>query len=185
MSEVGTVEIKTATGNSPIEIFARELLIGTDKELRVVRCKPIDLPKVLSMYESGLLASTSKGDIRWRTIDLHKRGQAKDFVENSNDEETKLASCAPVALRKLGLPVTQNQIIEYSQKYSSVVSVVSNGPRISGHVMAFTKEDDMWVLADQYGTCKIDDSTLIDIAKFRNENHPEAPQGYIIQNKNS
>jgi len=185
MSEVSTVEIKTATGNSPIEVFARELLVGTAKELRVVRCKPIDLPKVLSMHETGLLASTSKGDIRWRTIDLHKRGQAKDFVENSNEEEAKLASCAPVALRELGLPVTQDQIIGYSHKYNSVVSVVSDGPRISGHVMAFKKEGDMWVLTDQYGTCKVDDSTLIEIARFRSENNPTAPQGYIVQEENS
>ncbi len=161
------------------------MLDGINKELKIVHCRPVDLPNVLSNYKSGLLASTSRGDVRWRTIDLYKRGQAKDFVENNNQQEAKLASCAPVALRKLGFPVTQDQIVEYSRKYNSVVSVVSSGPRISGHVMAFSKENDLWVLTDQYGTCKVNDSTLIDIAMFRSENNPTAPQGYIIQEINS
>lgn len=185
MGEIGGVEIRAASGSSPIEVFARELLENTDSELRSIWCKPTDLPQVLSESESGLLASTSKGDDHWRTIDLYQKGLTKDFVKNKNKKESRLASCAPVALRELGLSVTPRQISEYSKKYESVVSFVTGGPKISGHVMAFKKEGDMWVLTDQYGTCKVDDTVLIKIATFRSENNPTAPQGYLIQNRNS
>ena len=46
MAETNFFEVKTASGNSPIEVFARELLNNTDKELKVVRCKPADLPNI-------------------------------------------------------------------------------------------------------------------------------------------